>query len=301
MVVEKKPKCFISAPIHTDTSVVRGILAGKGVEAYDAYDFRPGDPIQDALSKKIQEADFVIVVISELNANVFYELGLSEGKGKPIFLIIGKDVDVPHFLLGKPYFRGDVADRDLLAISLSRFTDELLSKRRKLPKRKGRRKSESERLQSINEYIQLISELRAEGNARKVEDLAQKIFEKLSVQFESSQFVPQDKGVDFAIWSNDLAFTIGNPIFVELKYGSLTPGTIYRAEDQLKEYLSKSDAKAAILLYLDREGKRFPERYSLSPLIIRLDFEDFVKSLSKHSFTEALLDARNRIVHGVSA
>ncbi|HEY4699401.1 MAG TPA: hypothetical protein VIH27_03415, partial [Nitrososphaerales archaeon] len=118
--------------------------------------------------------------------------------------------------------------------------------------------------------------------------------------FESNRFSSQDKGVDFAIWDENLTFTIGNPLFIELKYGSLTFDQIHKAESQLKEYLARTEAKAAILLYLDKNGRRFRENYLVAPLVLRFEFEDFVRALYHNTFEEVILSKRNRMVHGLT-
>ena len=68
-------------------------------------------------------------------------------------------------------------------------------------------------------------------------------------------------------------------------------------ENQLKNSLIQEKSEFGLLLYLDKSGKKFTENYSLSPLIIRMDIEDFVKSLDKNNITSLLLERRNQIVN----
>ncbi len=298
--MSKSLKCFISAPSFTDTSNIRRILSRSDVTAYDAFDINLGDSVKDSLVVKIKEADFVVVVIPDITPNVFYEMGICEGLGKPTFLVVGNDVQAPYFIQNHLYLRTNLKDEELLNISLSRFVDDFLADKYKhsvITKESKSRKAKTPRLKA---YITEIEKLRTSRDPIKVELLTQEILQKLNIQVVSNQSKSQDKGVDFAIWDDNLTSVIGNPLFIEIKYGSLTPQRIYQAESQLKGYLEKSDAKASILLYLDVEGKRFSENYSLSPLILRFDFEDFVREISQSSFEKTIIAKRNSMVHGVS-
>jgi hypothetical protein len=123
----------------------------------------------------------------------------------------------------------------------------------------------------------------------------------LNFQFEPNRFTGSgDRGVDYAIWNDNLTFALGNPLLIEIKAGSLTPHIIHTTENRLKHYLAKTNAKSGILLYLDRNGRRFQENYSVDPLILRYDLEDFIEALSKSTFENVVLSKRNEMIHGVS-
>jgi hypothetical protein len=295
----KKFKCFISAPAHTDTSLLRAVLQELDVETYDTYDFQPGEPLHDLLKKKIKESDFALIVVTEINANVFYEMGISEGLGKPLFIIVGKDLKGPYFVDKYVHLKTDLRNVDLLKISLSKFLESLRSGKSK--PRRTKSGATNRTPNNVGDYLAVVRSMRKEGSAHEVEKLADEIFKKLNFQFEPNQFSSsQDSGVDYAIWNDNLAFAVGNPLLVEVKAGSLTPDVIHTTENRLKHYLAQTTAKAGILLYLDRKGTRFREDYSLDPLILRYDLEDFIEALSKSTFEDLVLSTRNRMIHGVS-
>jgi Restriction endonuclease len=227
-------------------------------------------------------------------------MGICEGLGKPAFLVVGNDTQAPQFVQNHLYLRTNLKDEELLTISLSLFVDDFLANRYKpLSIPKADKPLRTKTIQ-LKKYITEIQTLRTSGDSSKVEQLIAEILKKLNIQVVSNQSKSQDKGVDFVIWDDNLASMIGNPLFIEIKYGSLSPQKIFQAELQLRGYLEKSDARASILLYLDREGKRFSEKYSLSPLILRFDLEDFVREISSSSFEETMISKRNSMVHGVS-
>src|SRR5690606_38479090 len=87
----------------------------------------------------------------------------------------------------------------------------------------------------------------------------------------TSKIVDQDKGVDFALWLDEVDPILGNPILIEVKTGDITPEQLNNGERQLQNYLAKTKSKVGLLLYLDKPGKKFPLGSSLDPLVIRTD------------------------------
>ncbi|MEH7148814.1 hypothetical protein, partial [Priestia megaterium] len=115
--------------------------------------------------------------------------------------------------------------------------------------------------------------------------------------------VTQDKGVDFVLWLDELDEVnqlFGNILLIEMKIGSLTKEVIDAGERQLQQYLENTNNKVGLLLYFDREGKRFKLGGSLNPLIIRMDIEDFIFEVNKKkNLVNVILDCRNKIAHGM--
>ena len=296
--MEKILKCFISAPAGKETISLRHILDRLEVKYFDAFDFEVGDSISATIKSKIRESDFAVAVISELNPNVFYELGICEGLGKPIFLIVEDSYNAPSFINNYLFLRASLENENLLAISLEKFIAQVHKNKSVLRSRKKRTK-EKQLTGSVSNYISYIHTMRSQGHAAELEKVVQQIFKELSLTVETVANKSKDVGVDFAIWADKLSSTIGSLLLVEFKYGHLNENKIRSAEQQLQNYLQKSEAKAGLLLYLDREGKRFKEDYVFSPLILRYDLEDFIKQINQSSFEDAILSKRNKMVHGV--
>ena len=78
----------------------------------------------------------------------------------------------------------------------------------------------------------------------------------------------------------------------------MTSSRIESAEQQLKNYIEITDAKTGILLYLDRENKRFDFGNKISPFILRFDIEDFILGIASEGFERFLIKTRNELVHG---
>ena len=301
--MNKNLKCFISASYDTDLSFIKNILAENNVETFDLYDFSIGDSIQQILKRKLREADFALFIVSNDNSNVIYEMGVCEGLGKQHFIFLEKDFKVPFYIENKLFIRANLQDRDFLQMSIQKILHSVKNKsyipKRTNPKNKSKDLSYGDDAKTnLTSYLRQVKNLRESGHGRELEYVIEEIFKSIRLNYVENS-TNKDKGVDFALWSDELGKIIGNPIIVEVKYGNLTSATFKNAEHQLLRYIDKTDAKVAILLYLDRNGKRHKIKSSLNPLIIAFDIEDFINDLLNQSFENIVLNQRNKIAHGI--
>src|SRR5438874_6944129 len=84
---------LITAPVATDTSVIRRILESQGVEAYSADELDgPGRSMSEILQEAVEQADVVVAVLhgSVQSSNVFFELGFAQALNKPAIVIAGE-------------------------------------------------------------------------------------------------------------------------------------------------------------------------------------------------------------------
>lgn len=254
----KKISCFISASNIQELKTIRQLLQSMNIETTDAYDYQYGDPIDINLKSRIRKSDFVVIVLSNTDKNALYELGICEGLGKPVFLLMRDEAVIPHITQKYFYLKLQPDKEDILKASLQQFINQL-SKNHKLRNRPKKYSKEKHSKTVFSKYINEIKELRLTGDPIQVEDLLHNIFQELQILFDyrENRTSKIDKGVDFAIWDERLSNVVGNPILVELKIGNLSKGIINRAELQLKNLLLNANTNMALLLYLDRSNKRF--------------------------------------------
>jgi len=296
-------KCFISASSDTDTAFIKNILAEYDVETIDIYDFSIGDSIQQILKRKIRQADFALFIVSDRSSiNVIYEMGVCEGIGKQHFVFLEKDFKVPFYLENQLFIRADLNDRKFLKSAVEKILQSVTKKEKpskQVTKEKNEIKSYNRDIQdNLNSYLAQIKNLRQEGHPRELEYVLEEIFKTIKLSYVQNE-TNKDTGVDFALWNDELGKILGNPMIVEVKYGNISKNTFQNAEEQINRYINKTDAKVALLLYLDRDGKRHKIKSALYPLIISYDVEDFVNDLLTHSFESLILAQRNKIAHGI--
>lgn len=301
--MNEKLKCFISASHDTDLSFVKNILAENNIDTFDVYDFAIGDSIQQILKRKLRQADFALFIVSDDNANVIYEMGVCEGLGKQHFIFLEKDFKVPFYIENKLFIRTDLGNREFLQLSIQKILHSVKKKTYKTRKSISKQKSievsySNEAKEKLTSYLDQIRNLRENGNGRELEYVIEEIFKTIRLNYVENS-TNRDRGIDFALWSDKLGKIVGNPIIVEVKYGNLSSSTFRNAEQQILRYVNRTDAKVAILLYLDKQGKRYKIQSSLNPLIIGYDIEDFVIDLMNQSFEILILNQRNKIAHGI--
>lgn len=301
--MNRRLKCFLSASYDTDLSAIKSVLAENDIDIFDLYDFSIGSSIQQILKRKLRQADFAVFVVTKDSKNVLYEIGVCEGLGKQSLIIIDKDANLPFYLENKLSLTANLNDRDFLKMTLLGFIEEMKSKRRPTQKLKTEENKEIENYNSdIKEVLYSLLEqtksIRENGQGRELEYIVEEIFKTIHLKYADNSRGP-DMGIDFALWSNKLGRILGNPIIVEVKFGRLGLETFKKAETQIQRYAEKSEAKVALLLYLDRTGKRFKLTPSLNPLIIAYDIEDFISDILKSNFENVILTSRNKIAHGL--
>jgi hypothetical protein len=278
-------------------------LAENDIDIFDIYDFSIGSSIQQILKRKLRQADFAVFVVTKDSKNVLYEIGVCEGLGKQSLIIIDKDANLPFYLENKLSLTANLNDRDFLKMTLLGFIDEMKSKRRPTQKPRTEDSKEIEIYSSdikavLSSLLEQTKDIRENGQGRELEYIVEEVFKTIHLKYADNSRGP-DMGIDFALWSNKLGRILGNPIIVEVKFGRLGLDIFKKAETQIQRYAEKSEAKVALLLYLDRTGKRFKLSPSLSPLIIAYDIEDFITDILKSSFENVILTSRNKIAHGL--
>ena len=300
--MDRQLKCFLSASYDTDLSLVKSVLAENNIEVFDLYDFSIGSSIQQILKQKLRESDFAVFVITKDSKNVLYEIGVCEGLGKQSLIIIDKDANLPFYIENKLSLTANINDREFLKMTILGFIAEIKSNKRSLKTSKltDNEKTETYNNEIRNDLYSLLEQtklIRENGTGLELEYVVERIFKTIHLKYADNKRGP-DAGIDFALWNNKLGRIIGNPIIVEVKFGRLGEANFKKAEQQIQKYTEKSDAKVALLLYLDKTNKRFKLSPSLRPLIISYDIEDFISDLLKSSFESVILTSRNKIAHG---
>jgi hypothetical protein len=305
---------YISASATTDTGSVRELLREMGVHPYDAFDFEAGARIDDLIRSRIQASDLVIGMLDRPSPNVWYELGLARGLGKPVLLLSQPDVDIPIELQGDIRLRSSKFDDDVVRMAIRRFVENALSSKQAHASRSSKRKTTSagppqrgdvaavrraDRSLHHEEAARIAREFgesRSQLTGPRAADLAAEMFRISGVTAVSGS---ADEGADFAVWSEGLTYSIGNPILVDIKVGDIEQAQLQDIERQLSIKSARANVRLALLLYLDRRGRRVRSQGSVSPFVFSYDLEDFARALASHSFDSILLEHRNRVVHGI--
>ncbi len=82
---------------------IKTTFSSYGIESFRADESICNIDVMCKICQGIQKSEYVLIDMSEANANVMFELGLAYGMGKYALLIKGTDSDVPTDLRGLEY------------------------------------------------------------------------------------------------------------------------------------------------------------------------------------------------------
>lgn len=286
--------CFIIASADAKLQPIKTFLMERGIEVHDFFSSQSlGLSVSSLVTKEIKNSDFIIAVLDlkESQPNVFFEIGIAQGVGKPVFLILRGEGRIPADLGDMVHVRLSSDDWQPIVFAL----DQFLSKYEHRPtKTVFRSKAYKKTKTYFGVHQEDLRTIQHRGTSTELALLFVEILKSEGVIF---QYQLEKDGADMALWIDSLEASIGNPIIVEFKIGKLTNSSLVNAEMQLRRYVKRTNARTGLLIYLDRLGRRFkPSTFEL-PLVIRLDIHDLVAKLSDYPLHQIILSERNRLVH----
>ena len=104
------------------------------------------------------------------------------------------------------------------------------------------------------------------------------------------------KGINLAVWSDDLAPWVGNPLLVELKVGPSKATVLSAAASGIAQALAGSGMLWGLLVY---SGPAIdPESIQAPANVLPLQAEKFLSDLRDVGFGDLVRRLRNQRVHG---
>jgi len=315
-----KLTCFIVAPVGADTSVLRTALEQRNVKWVDATSAKPKWSILTTIESAIQNANFVCAVIPHgvKTSNVYFQLGMATGLRKPVLLFVEPGVDITVELASFEYVRATFDDEHAIDFNLDVFLDHLPPK----PKVRTMKPPADAAMRAFGpklietEYPARVQhpiskEINVEWARRSISEIEQmppmqagQEFEKLVARLfrEAGAIVRQqpsefERGVDMALWLDEVKSSLQNPLMVEVKLGKLTKSSINEAEKTLRIHIAKARAEAGLLVYLDREGQVFTKVKAYWPLVFRFNIHELIELVGNGELVKNILAERNRVAH----
>jgi Restriction endonuclease len=284
--------CFLSAPFGTDTRTLERELKKRGLSVTDGRTLAPGAPLIEEIRERISETDLVCVVGSvDLPASSAFEIGIAIGMAKQVVAFAPLGTALPNDLLGITYCSAALDDR----LGIATFLDAFLAHGR--TKRWGKAgevtvpKLTKAQSRDLRRQLARVHGSAFEAAVRDLFDLAGYV--------ASETVVTSDRGVDFAIWIDNLQHAFGNPILVEVK-DHLDEWSVGHVEEALRSAMVRTRSRLGLLVY--RATSHSAKRALVSrswPLVLRLEAGDLIQLLERGTFESELIRRRNRVVHGV--
>lgn len=290
-------KCFISAPVKLDTSLLRKALERRGVSWTDAAAAEPAASILSTIWTAIQQSDFVCVVLPERseNRNVLFEMGLATGLNRPLLIFAPRTALVPLDLQGVAYARTDLTDEDAVGFHLDAFLRYAYRKSLMTSTPASKKSSRID----LSWARKALKEITAQSSQRYevgLDRLIAKIFESSGAVVSMGE--ENDFGADMALWIDELQGSVGNPLIVQVKAGKITEKTAQKAEQQILALVPKVHAHAGVFIYHDPDNKRIGEAPLSWPLVMRFSAAELIDLVAAGEFATEVIRRRNDLAHG---
>jgi hypothetical protein len=288
-------RAFISAPLATDTGVIREALEQLGISAFSADDVDvAGVPMAEAVQQGIERADLVVALMSQSppSSNVMFELGIAHALKKQTLVIAEAEVIPTVATLGLPYIRATLKNREAIAYALQQLAAAATSRQLAIPPRQETAGTgigdavnplldRLRRAEESHSEIQLVSIIADAVQAAGVAAIARET---------------KDTGADLAVWSDDLQPWIPNPFVIEVKGVIANRGDASRTFDKLYVRMPALHAAWALLIYLDAPADA-ANALDRGP-VLAISAKSFIESLRTTPFSKLVLALRHARVHG---
>lgn len=298
----KLQTCFISAPPGVDIQPLREALIERGVTPHDASDALVGSYLPGSLQAAIGNADFVCGVIpaGPADANVFLEIGIGIGGGRPCLLFVAPKGEIPALLRGQPYARASLDDDEALRFHLDAFFKNVAKNGR----HRGAVRQEPQPAPNPTLIVSALDRLTAwEGQGSPPREI--ELVQLLADVFEAAGYVTSTASTpigrdgsraDLAVWVDELQAMIGNPLVIEV---SVQQPTLMKAR-QLQEALLEHQTPLGLLVSWGAPETQQPRDHSLGPMLVVMRARDVVEALARGDFARTLLSKRNVAVHSAA-
>ena len=309
MATTAEKTCFISAPFGLNTSALIDALTERGVKATRLDNLKPGDSLIGSVRREIRMADFVCVVLTagEVGGFASLEAGLALGARRPLMILAEPDAEIPFEFQQFLYVRVMLNDAQAIGRVLDAYAP--------VPDQTARvgRRPKAGALKRLDRKVadRLLGTLKSSTTeAERRGNLVSAVVGALkSAGVRTSTVLPKEvgstrshfpEGADLAIWVDELQSVFGNPILIKLLSGDVNQKSVDDAFHFLSLKLHFLHLNLGVIVYYDEQNRAHKIRNPSLPLVACMPIEELIDALRQGRFTQALLDIRNRAVHGVA-
>jgi hypothetical protein len=289
-------KVFLVSTACSCLGWIKEELTERGIEARTADELvSAGMSVPDLVETEIRRSDLVIGVVDSQSPPVlFYELGMARGLGKPVLLVVSSAYErehVPPLLTGVVYVRADASNRQAVGFAL----DQLPATYGTTSRRPARRAPTEHTLGSeVDTYLELINSRAATLTEQELQGLVEDLLKAAGVSQVIRSPSP-GQSADFAVWSDDLQSSVGNPLLIEVKSHIRDAAHLQEVLSQVEAYRRSSSTEWALVVLPALEGP-IPRAYGQA-YVLALTVAELIEGLRKRSFSEVVRDLRNTRIH----
>jgi hypothetical protein len=291
----EKRTVFISAPPSMDTKGLRDTFRERGFDPVTIDSVAAvGQSLAELIGECIDKAEWVLIVFHHgRNPNVMIELGYAMAKKKRIIALVPPDGEAP--VADVPYLRTALDNKEAIGFWLDQV---LTAPKGKAKPRKGDLKKTKPLGSAADDLLQELRAAQGRISEARFAAIVRRAIEGSGVSTVVSEPGFADRGVDFAVWSEDVEPQIKNPVVIELKTRLRGKLQFKRAIAQLSKALDSTGTQVGLLIYA--EGHLTIDEDALfDPRVCVFSLEEFLSGLKQRGFADLLRRARNMRVHSV--
>lgn len=292
-------RCFISAAAGIDLSRIKKLLCDKGFEYVDISKIDLlGLRISESIFEQIAQSDLFLAIFQKPQkwGNTLFELGIATAKKKQIIILAPPDIILPSDLSGLLLLKADLDNMEPLEFAIDQILKAPLRKTKKRPPRKHLEPTKRHVLKSTD-IIRELDHLGSNVTDYELEVFVLKLLNEIGISIVKHSKM-RNYGADLAIWSDELASILGNPIIIEIKNFLKSSNQINKCINHLTEHLRKTNSRSALVLYLEGLPSKEIENITKVFNIFFFQIKELIQHLQNKSFEDIVRIRRNSVTHG---
>jgi len=292
--------CFISAPMNVskaDINTIKRILQKKKIETIISTELPLTNmPISEQIMKAIRNADLFIAVIDsrDILADNYFEIGYAYGRKKNILLFVQRNMNIDWNNIPKlPIMYTDLKNYK----DIDFFLDQYLSVDKERPREVGYKIKKSHPIKNYaDDLMNEWKENKKSFSEAEIENLIVKALQASGItKFARSPQYKNDIGADLVIWIDELEYSIGNPLLIEIKGKFKDDNQVSNLFYQIEQYRQSSNSNWALLISPESQAAQtIADDFSR---ILFISLEKLLLNLQKKSFANIIIELRNKKFH----
>jgi hypothetical protein len=293
--------CYVAAPFSISINTIARVLQERNIALITLSEpAAANDSLLEQTSEAISQADLIIAVLgrNESNSNVFFELGYAYALRKRLLIVVPPMSEaLPSNLTGLLQVSAEPQNHEAIGFAL----DQVLASPRR-PRRTRKPITGSSRPIAPQLFHDLMGRLDHSTPEKVVEDTVVSAIMASGIDVVVKRELDYSgKVIDLGIWSDDLETSVGNPLLIEVKARLRDREEVLHVRSQVQHYLHVSNARTALVLYLNGPDN-YKNLLNLSmPNILFMPVSEMLEELRDKGFGEVVRELRNRVVHQVAA
>lgn len=288
-----RKSCLIIAPTETPLAPLLESLRDHRVDPFFLSDFLISNRLRiSQFRNAVRAADAVVAILigQDTPSEVYFEIGLAAGIGRPLLILSQPGIELPKAFAGLEVRYFDSFETDTLVEKIQSFIEQRQGQTGldAYSESRGANKAESKRPSAAlrNSWISSIKKI-GPHDPDALERQLSGLFSDLGWTVAKARPNMKKNAPDLAIWIDEVQKDVGTPIAVEIK-SSLESRDLNSVVNQLNAYLASAGSNAGLVLYFGPELELGSNVVQSSPPILAFSINELASLVEQERFPAAL-------------